>query len=233
MIPSNEVHIWTAHLDQGAKTIKQMRLTLSTDERVRADRFHFDRDREHFIVARGMLRTTLATYLEAEPAQINFSYSAYGKPALTTSPSSLSFNLSHSHGQCLLAVVSGREIGIDIEMLRDDVAHEQIAERFFSPREASKFRALPKQLHTAAFFNCWTRKEAFVKAHGKGLSLGLDQFDVSFVPGEPARLEYCAEPLNLINWSLSDIQVDGRYAAAVVVEGPPCRFLTREWPLSA
>ncbi|MCM3904411.1 MAG: 4'-phosphopantetheinyl transferase superfamily protein [Pyrinomonadaceae bacterium] len=218
-------------MDQSARTLDQMRSTLSTDEQVRANRFHFERDREHFIIARGLLRTILATYVDAEPAQINFSYSAYGKPALTTNPSSLSFNLSHSHGHCLLAVVSGRQVGVDIEMLRDDLAHEEIAERYFSPREASRFRALPKQLYTAAFFNCWTRKEAFVKAHGKGLSLGLDQFDVSFVPGEPARLEYVQEPLNLSNWSLSDIHVGDRYAAAVVVEGPACLVHSREWPL--
>jgi 4'-phosphopantetheinyl transferase len=231
MIPSNEVHIWSARLDQSAETVAHMRLLLSADELERADRFHFDRDYEHFITARGLLRTILATYLNEEPARICFSYSAFGKPSLAMNSSSLRFNLSHSHGHCLVAVACDREVGVDIEMLRDDVAHEQIAERFFSPREASKFRALPKELSVAAFFNCWTRKEAYVKACGTGLSLGLDQFDVSFVPGEPALLEYVQAPMNLSSWSLSDIQAGDGYAAAVVVEGSALSVRNREWPL--
>lgn len=163
---------------------------LSADERERAARFHFLKDREHFIAARGLLRLLLSRYLDLPPQQLSFSYSPYGKPALAGERdcTSLRFNVSHSHGVALYAFTLEREVGVDVEYIRQDVVGESIAEHFFSAQEVTSLRALPAGVQPQAFFNCWTRKEAFIKARGEGLSFPLDQFDVSLVPGEATAL---------------------------------------------
>jgi 4'-phosphopantetheinyl transferase len=231
MITDNEVHVWNAVLDQPSETVQQLLTTLNEDERARAARFHFQRDRDHFIVARGLLRRVLSWYLKTKPEQIDFSYNSYGKPALKTKESPLSFNLAHSYGLCLLAVASGLKLGIDVELLRNDFEHAKMAQHLFSPREVAEFRTLPRELHAKAFFSCWTRKEAYVKARGQGLLLSLDKFDVSFAPGEPARLLDVRDTTDSVRWSLSDIAVNSSYAAAIAVEGTDYRLRCGEWQL--
>ena len=141
------------------------------------------------------------------------------------------FNLSHSHGVALYAVTRGREVGIDLEYIRSDLEVEQIAERFFSRREIATLRALPIDLRTDAFFLCWTRKETYLKARGEGLSLPLDQFDVSLIPGEPAALLSTHRGSHeALRWSLQELTPAPGYVAALGVEGHGWDLACRQWP---
>lgn len=230
---SDEVHVWRASLDLPASRVRGLQQTLAADERARAERFYFQKDREHFIVARGVLRDILGRYLDMQPGQLRFCYSPNGKPALAREfgGDALRFNLSHSHGLALYAVNSGREIGVDIERIRHDLAKEQIAERFFSPHEVSVLHALPANMQKEAFFTCWTRKEAYIKATGKGLTFPLDIFDVSLVPGEPAALLSTKwDPQEASRWSLQELNPGPGYVAAIAVEGHHWRLKCWQWP---
>jgi 4'-phosphopantetheinyl transferase len=229
----DEVHVWKASLKPKSPSVQSLILTLSPDERARAERFYFQRDREHFIVARGLLRVILGRYLNTEPGQLQLCYNAYGKPALSCQSGShgLRFNLSHSHELALYAITRGREIGIDIERIRPDMVENQIAERFFSPCEVRALRSLPPSLQPVGFFNCWTRKEAYIKARGKGLSLPLDQFDVSLIPGEAAAvLRVSGDPQEPSRWSPRELVPDPGYAGAVIAEGHDWRLRCWQWP---
>ena len=196
--------------------------TLSDDERCRAGRFYFQSDREHFIVARGVLRSILGSYLGVEARELCFGYGAYGKPALMlhANAADIRFNLSHAGGLALYAVTRDRAIGIDLEYLRADIEWMQIAARFFSPREHAMLSSLPPAARLEAFFTCWTRKEAYIKARGEGLALPLDQFDVSLTPGEPAQLLGVRSDLDDPGrWSFQGLSPEPGYIAAVAVEG--------------
>ncbi len=221
-LPDNEVHVWRAGLDLQPARLEQFHRVLSEDERAKAARFHFPKDRDHYIAARGFLRTLLGRYLALEPARIQFCYNQYGKPDLTldSAQTRVRFNLAHSHGLALFAFNRGREIGIDLEWMRPDRATGEIADRFFAPAEAAALRALPGEIRTRAFFNCWTRKEAFIKGRGLGLFLALDPFVVTLVPGETAALLSAADDPDAPNrWSLRELEAADGYAAAVAVEG--------------
>jgi 4'-phosphopantetheinyl transferase len=230
---SDEVHVWCASLDMTTPHMRHLQDTLSADELERASRFHFAKDRRRFVVGRGVLRSLLGWYLGVEPRQLCFSYGVYGKPALvpTSGEARLCFNVSHSHELALYAVTYGREIGVDIEHIRANVACEEIAERFFSPRERALLRTLPTHLKDDAFFRCWTRKEAYIKARGEGLSLPLDQFDVAFAPGEPAALLATRwAPHEASCWVLRELTPGPGYAAALAVGGHGWRLACWRWP---
>ncbi|HEY4424785.1 MAG TPA: 4'-phosphopantetheinyl transferase superfamily protein [Pyrinomonadaceae bacterium] len=212
------VHVWRISLDQPDDKLDRFRRTLEPDEINRASRFHFEKHRQHFIVARGFLRSVVARYLEMQPEALRFSYGAYGKPALA-SEHALRFNLSHSHEVALLAVGLDAELGVDVEHIRADFASEEIARRFFSRAEVEVFNALPQEEQVAAFFRCWTRKEAYIKAIGKGLSQALDAFDVTLAPDvQPALLR--AEEDDVSRWLLRNVDVGEGYAGALAVERP-------------
>jgi 4'-phosphopantetheinyl transferase len=219
----DEVHVWRAQLTHTTPAqLQSLRSFLTPDEIGRAQRFHFERDRASFIVARGMLRTILAAYLKLHPTQLRFRYNAYGKPALDgdEASSGLRFNLAHSHGLALYAVTRNREIGIDVERIRNDFGGEQIAERFFSSTEIAMLRELSPEQHTEAFFNCWTRKEAYLKGRGEGLSFPLERFHVSLSPGEQrVALNVPESPFETARWSLLSLTPEDGYAAAIAVEG--------------
>lgn len=230
----DDVHVWRAFLGLGAEHVQDLQRTLTLDERERAERFHFQRDRIRFIVTHGLLRAILGRYVGVEPSQLRFCYNSHGKPALTREfdGEMIRFNLSHSHELALYAVTRGREVGVDLEHIRADLADGQIAEQFFSPREVAELCALPADMQTAAFFNCWTRKEAYVKARGEGLSLPLDQFDVSLAPGEPVALVSTAgDSSEAARWSLQALFPGPGYAAALAVEGHFWQL--KCWQLSA
>ena len=195
--------------------------TLSTDEQERANRYRFARDRQAFITRRGRLRLILGRYLGLDPASLQFSYNPYGKPALQPEAAGqLCFNLSHSQGLALFAFARQVDIGVDLERLRSDFDHLELAERFFSAGERAELNALPLESRPQAFFLCWTRKEAFIKAHGEGLSLPLDHFDVSLTPGEPARLVATRAGLETPDqWSLFNLEPAPDYLAALAVRG--------------
>lgn len=217
-LESGAVHVWRVSLDQPDERLDRFRRTLEPDELNRASRFHFDKHRRHFIVARGFLRSIVGRYLEMQPEALRFSYGPYGKPALA-SEHVLRFNLSHSHEVALLAVALDAELGVDVEHIRADFASEEIAQRFFSRAEVEVFNSLPKDEQVAAFFRCWTRKEAYIKAIGKGLSQALDGFDVTLAPdAAPALLR--AEGDDASRWLLTDLSAGAGYAAALAIEAP-------------
>ena len=231
-LADDEVHVWRAFLDLEPHHVQGLQRTLLPGELERAGRFRFVRDRRRFIVARGVLRAILSRYLNIEPCQVRFSYNPYGKPALARGlgDDRLRFNLAHSHALALCAVTRNREVGIDLERIRADLVSRQTAEQFFSPREIAVLRSLPKAAQTAAFFHCWTRKEAYIKARGEGLSFPLDRFDVSLAPGEPAALVNTpGDPSEAARWSLKDLSPGPGYVAALAVEGHGWRLKCWQW----
>ncbi|MBW4493510.1 MAG: 4'-phosphopantetheinyl transferase superfamily protein [Oscillatoria princeps RMCB-10] len=227
----DEVHIWRASLDLPAELLAQLRATLSADEQRRADRFYFERDRHRFTAGRGILRNILSRYSGIEPALLEFGYSPRGKPALRSDSAggNLNFNLSHSGGIALYAVTRHRLLGIDLEMLRPMPDAEKIAERFFSPLESAVLRNLPATDKQEAFFLCWTRKEAYLKAVGEGLT-GLDDVEVSLTPGEPAKvLSISGGVQDASRWSLQHLTPAPDCVGAVAVEGHGFSLSCWEW----
>lgn len=216
----NDIHIWRASLDQSTTREQLFRKLLTADELLKADRFRFEKDRRHFTVARGVLRKLLSSYLGCSPATLQFDYSDYGKPSLTADyASALRFNLAHSGGVALYAFTKVGEIGIDLEFIRPEFTGDEIARRYFSAREVASLECLVEQKRHQAFFNCWTRKEAFIKAKGLGLSLGLDQFDVTLAPDEAAAVLHTRwDETEAPRWSLRAIDVGAGFAGAIAIE---------------
>lgn len=225
---STEVHldqhefvVWYRNLGCPPSEVTRIEGFLSPDELDRAARFRFDSDRNDYIVSRGTLRSLLGVTLGIPPHEVRFTYSRYGKPSLGHGAlaNGLDFNISHSSGVVLLAFALGRRIGIDIEAVRRDFSTTEIAERFFSMAERTALRQLPYEQRHEAFFRCWTRKEAFIKALGEGLSHPLDQFDVNLAPEEPASLLATRpDPTEVERWTLWNVPIPGDFAAAIVVE---------------
>jgi 4'-phosphopantetheinyl transferase len=223
------VDLYTIRLEAEAARLDYLFEILSPEERERALRFRFAEHRRQSILCRGTLREVLALYLDRNPAAIGFGYNRFGKPFVPESD--VRFNLSHSGTWGMLAVSGDREVGIDIERIDPRFAQDQIPEQFFSPREVKHLRSLPQREQTAAFFRCWTRKEAYIKARGGGLSIPLDRFDVSLEPGKPAALlEVRDDPIEASRWSMVELQPASGYAGALVVEGKGWYFGYCDWP---
>jgi 4'-phosphopantetheinyl transferase len=221
-IAQDEVHVWRTSLDVVPSSLDALTLILAPDELQRANRFHFYKGRLDFIAARGALRTILARYLRADARELRFEYGSHGKPKLAGDfgETTLRFNLAHAHRLALYAISRGREVGIDLEWVRPEFAGEQIAESSFSRGEVLALRSLPVEKQTEAFFNCWTRKEAYIKARGEGLSIPLDKFQVSLAPGQPARLlTVDGDPDETARWTLSELIPGPGYVAALAVHG--------------
>jgi 4'-phosphopantetheinyl transferase len=231
-LSAGAVHVWQIHLVVEDGDLERCRLCLSKDELDRARRFHFDRDRNRFIVARSSMKNILARYINAAPLELVFSYTAQGKPelALPAIGRQIGFNLSHSGDYALLAVARNISLGIDIEAVNPRFTGDEIAERFFSESEVDVLRAMSPEERVTGFFSCWTRKEAYIKALGKGLSLPLDSFDVAFGPGmKPALLRVDGYAQELARWSMYDIPVPAGYAGALVAEGKEHRLHQQKW----
>ena len=232
IIADNEVHVWRAQLELPSSYVQRLRGILTDDELDRANRFFLEIDRQRFIAARGTLRSILSRYITIYPGHLRFYYNQYGKPFLAPEFSStlLNFNLSHSGSMALFAITRNMEIGVDVERVRSDFEYEEIAKRFFSVNEVATLLMIPTEKRLEAFYNCWTRKEAYIKAHGKGLSLPLDSFDVSFAPGEPPMLLITKdEPQERSFWTLLDLKPGPGYTGALAVKGTGCRFRYWEW----
>jgi 4'-phosphopantetheinyl transferase len=221
-LAEDEVHLWRIDLAAVASAEKRWQKILSVAERARAARFHFERDRQDFIATRALLRTLLASYLGAEAAELLFRYSEKEKPSLDPQASHdlLEFNVSHSGTAALLAFARGRALGVDIEIIREDFDPVALAHRFFSKHEQGQLAALDPSEKYRGFFRCWTRKEAYIKAVGTGLSLPLDQFDVSLRPAdENALLATRPETSEAAEWSLREVPVGDGYVGALCVRG--------------
>ncbi len=220
-LPAGAVHVWHTSLSVPARRLDLLRATLSHEEIERARRFRFALHRDRFIVSRGLLRVLLGRYLDLPPRQVPVIHTLRGKPALAAPMPDLSFNLAHSGDTVLYAFTRGRAIGVDVERIRSGLSTDRIAARFFSAREAAELRALPPEERQKAFFRCWTRKEAILKAIGQGLAIGLDRFTVTLVPGQPARIVDSPPDFpDAARWSLHDLDGVAGCAAAVAVLGP-------------
>jgi 4'-phosphopantetheinyl transferase len=225
VLSDDEVHVWRTYLLQTGSMMDRFCDVLAEDEVARSKRFRFDSDRQKFIVARGVLRLILCRYIAAEPSQLRFTYGPYGKPVLLDKGEecSLRFNLSHLADLALYAISDKREVGIDVESLNSNSAPQEIARRFFSSREAGEICGLPPERQREAFFHCWTRKEAYVKARGEGLSFPLDRFEVPLASGTSVTLLREIRELESASiWSLYQVPAARGYSAALVVEGGRC-----------
>ena len=234
----SSVHLWFAHLDHPDAVVDSFINNISSDEYKRATRFHFQRDRQRWIVARAILRQILAGYLECNPCDVSFSYGAFGKPALAGPfvNSKVRFNLAHSGSGALFAVTYGRKVGVDLELIRPLSDARSLAQECFSANENTAWMSLPEPGKLRAFFDCWTRKEAYLKATGKGLSLSLQAFDVSLEAGAGQRnLTLYDRNGDPPAWTLLSLAPHPDYSAALVVEGRVCRIrvLSRGWETAA
>jgi len=230
-LKANQVDIWRIELDLPPVSVKSLESALSADEDQRAARFHFPKDRDHFVIAHGVLREILSRYLACEPDQLNFSKNEYGKPALDGRK--LEFNLSHSGDFALIAVTWEQKVGVDVERIRSDIEIESMARRFFSSNEVAELMSLPLEQRKVAFFNCWTRKEAYIKAQGLGLSMPLQDFDVSLTPYEPALLRATRpDAQEAARWIFFALDVDPGYAAALAVEAHNLLLQSWDWKMA-
>lgn len=225
-LAADEIHVWRANLEREEIMLRRLEKTLSADEKARANSFFFQRDRDHFIAARGILRDLLGKYVNRAPGRLDFDYGPQGKPALHRefSRQSVQFNVSHSHGMALFGFAIEGRIGVDLELVRN-FAGETIAERYFSAQEVMELRGLPAALQDEGFFLCWTRKEAYMKARGEGLQVPLTSFHVSLTPGEPERLQTA----DGVEWGLRSLRPDPQYVGALVGEGKGWKLRGYSW----
>ena len=217
-LSTDNVHVWLAELNVPLGRLIAYEKLLVDDERNRARLFHFARDRDHYIAGRGMLRVMLGRYLDKLPMEIDIVFGEYDKPFLSSGE--VQFNLAHSGNLALYAFCLDQEVGIDIEAEQELIDTLAIAKHFFSPSEYNTLLSTPKEQQTSAFYRCWTRKEAFIKAVGEGLSYPLDAFDVTLASDEPARLlSIYGNEDEARRWSLFSLPTPNGYHAALVVAG--------------
>jgi 4'-phosphopantetheinyl transferase len=232
-LASHEVHSWCASLDVPPETSARLYATLTADERNRSARFHFERDRQRFIVAHGVLHDILARYLQTQPGQIGFVYNAFGKPDLSPAFGSLKFNLSHSGDLALIAIANAANVGVDLEYIHRQSDFADIARSFFSAAEVDHLMALPSHLYAEGFFSCWTKKEAYVKACGEGLAIPLNSFSVPLTthPADaPVDLSIGASDIvPARRWSLYTLRPARGYAGALAIEGRGWRLSQWQW----
>ena len=221
-LTDSDIHIWCASLNVSQEELLHHVSVLSLDEKARAERFYFEKDRDHFIVARGLLRTLISHYLKIEPAQIEFIYEDYGKPVLKSElqEKTFEFNLSHSKGVALYIFSWNRKVGIDVEHIHSMPDMDDFAERFFSPRESVFINSLSGQQKEIAFFKLWTCKEAFLKANGNGLTVPINEVEISLEPEGSATLAAIGEEKEQTShWQLEIFNPVQGFQAALAVEG--------------
>ncbi len=228
VIHHHEVHLWRISLEQPPRVLGRLADMLCASEAQRAGSFYLQRDRDHWIVARSFLRILLSLYLRVPVNQLRFAVNIYGKPLLERD---LQFNLSHSADLALYAFTNHRQIGVDIERIRPEVDFEKLMQCYFSPSEYQSLCMLPPAQRLHAFYRGWTSKEAYIKARGFGLSLGIDTFDVTLKPGEPAGLLSSKEdPREVTRWSLRELRPDTGYMGTLAVEGSDWNLSYWQWP---
>jgi 4'-phosphopantetheinyl transferase len=218
----SDVHLWLASLTVTDQEFDTLSRTLSSDELERADQFVFERDQRNFIVGRGLLRDILARYLDCQSEDIRFDYTPHSKPRLGSMGTSLrvEFNLSHSSGLLVLAVSGGRRVGVDVERVRPLPNLDQLASNSVSEYERNVLSALDPGDKLPGFFRCWTRKEAYLKARGDGLSIPLNSFDMSLAPDNPiGMLSNRMDPNEVSRWSFYTFIPEEGFIAALAIEG--------------
>ena len=229
-IADNEVHIYFASVNLARPYIDDLRKNLIDEEKQKALKFVFEKDRVRYTIARGILREILGQYLSAVPNEISFSSNKYGKLSIDRKyhQSNLNFNLSHSGDMIVYGIINDRQIGIDVENIRPNDSSRNIINRFCSGHEKDEFNMLPERIKERAFFTCWTRKEAYIKALGLGLYYPLEHFSVSLTPGKRAKLTY-DKNYDVSKWSLEEFISTDQYIGAVAVEGKDLDINLFQW----
>lgn len=214
------VDVWRSDLELDQSALDRLWPCLDHEEQGRAARFYFEADRTRFIASRATLRHILGQYLGQEPERVRLGYAAEGKPHLLDQRD-LHFNLSHAGSLLLVAVSRSRQVGVDVERVPSEALVAEVSERVFSPPELAALGQLLGPARCERFAEFWTRKEAYIKARGTGLSLPLDSFRVGFGPGmSPSILSARGEPDAAVRWALFDLQPFPEFAGALVVERP-------------
>lgn len=231
MLSGDDVQIWSVDLRAPRESMERFRAWLSRDELERADRFRFESHRRRFVAGRGVLRSLLAHHTESSPADLVFSYGTAGKPHLESpADSGIAFNVSHADDVALIAIARDRAVGVDVERVKTARDLERLAARFFSPEEAADFMRLTPVARQNAFYTCWSRKEAFLKARGVGLAGNLKDFAVTLEPGVPPVIRRLSPALKgNSEWLLADLPVPGGYVGALAGEGDGWEIASRRW----
>jgi 4'-phosphopantetheinyl transferase len=220
-----EVELWIVRLEASEENYERAHSWLPEDEAARAKRFYFERHARAFVLGRAALRALLASYLEVAPAEVGFVYGPHGKPALAQNQDAervLQFNVSNSGDLAAYVFTSGCEIGVDVEKHRKLHNFEDIAQRFFSPAETAELLELPATERTAAFFRCWSRKEAYIKALGGGLSIPLDSFQVTLRPSvAPRMVTLGGSEETASQWTLHTFDPGPNFAGAIAYQDQP------------
>lgn len=228
----DEIHVWLVHLEVAEPVRERLEGSLHSEELERARRYRFSRDRQRFVVRRAALRSVLARYLKVRATDIRFRVTCHGKPELDDglATTGLGFNVTHSNGWAMFAMARHRNVGVDLEHINPGRADPQVAARFFASGELASLRTLPGHDWVTGFFNCWSRKEAYIKATGEGLYFPLDAFEVSLAPGLPARLLRVSEsPQERERWAIVDLHALPGYAAALATEKPLASLRCWRW----
>lgn len=219
---SDHVDVWFVPLQSPQHDYERLFETLSDDERKRAERFYFDVHRRRFAIGRAVLRSILSRYLGCDAAEVCFDYGSHGKPVLSGAGAGLdlTFNASGSNDLAVYGVTRGREIGIDVEWMEPDRSCDKIVERFYTEAEKQAYRQVSAAEKREVFFQSWTRKEAYIKAIGDGLSRPLNSFELSMAPGDgPCVLRDNQDPDAATRWTIRDLKPATGYAGAMVVAG--------------
>lgn len=215
----SDVHVWVVNLEASALSTRQLCATLSSDEEDRAESFQFEHLKKRFCVSRGLLRFFLGTYLATAPRDIAFSYGKYGKPAVA-GVEGFHFNIAHSDDVTVYAFAFGCDLGVDLERIRDMEDTNAIARHFFSSEEVADLESIQMPKRLDAFYACWTRKEAYIKATGEGLSSALDSFRVTLRPHDiPSFVHIKASPSEARLWSLYSLRPNEAYIGALAFRG--------------
>ena len=227
-VRKNEVHVWLVRTNDKSSSPDDFKDLLSRVEQDRALRFKFETDQRRYITSHAAVRSILSNYVNGPARALQFAEGPYGKPKLAPSHATerIEFNLSHSHELALIAVAQGREIGVDVEWIREAFAFDEVAQRFFTTREVAALHALPFHLQLDAFYKCWTSKEAFLKAKGTGLTGQLDEVEI-VLADHAVRVKG-----TIPNFSLVELTVNRDYEAALVAKGaePQLSYYAWRWP---
>jgi 4'-phosphopantetheinyl transferase len=230
ILPKDEVHVWQVDLQAWEKDTDSLLELLDAEERERAARFKFPTPRNQFLISRALLRRALGRYRKIDAREVRFRTTGNGKPELGEG-GDLRFNLSHTEGVTVFAIARNRQVGVDVERIREDTNALELAERFFSRKEVEWLRSQPSSQHIPSFFSCWTAKEAYIKAQGEGLSLPLSGFGVLPHPASPQlQLEVYDDPEESGRWSMWRLDLGPSLRAALAVEGEGCSVRLGQWP---
>jgi 4'-phosphopantetheinyl transferase len=228
-LAANQVHEWRMALEASPAQAQDLRHLLTAAEQERANRFRIDEDRCRFLIARAATRRILGTYLGLAPETVRIDLNQFGKPQLDASilpvERRVHFNVSHSGGWILAAFARSFPVGIDVEQVCPERVTEDLIAQIMCDSERRMLQALPREQHVAAFFNCWTSKESWLKGLGLGLSVPLRAIEVSIDPREPARLIGAPPEHRPGDWQLQRIEICGPYAATLAFKAPSAQIV--------